>query len=204
MILGATGATGQHLVSQALQQGHAVTAFVRDPERLTSKHDRLRVVTGTVEDPAALDGAIRGQDVVISALGRGQSFKSHGLIAKSVPLVVAAMERQGVRRLVFMSAFGVGETWRDVPAMPRLFMRTLLRDIYTDKTVGESILRRSQLDWTIVQPVGLTNGPHTGRYRVGERLDLRGFPAISRADVADFILTQLGPETNVRKTLLVG
>lgn len=204
LVLGATGGTGQQVVSQALQKGHLVTVLVRTPERLTTTSDRLRVLTGSVTDDApALAAAVRGQDVVISALGAGKSLKPSGLIARSVPAIVRAMKDEGVRRLIFTSGYGVGATRRDVPLLPRVLIRLLLRDIYADKDAGEADLRRSDLDWTLVYPVTLTNGPRTGQYRVGERLTLRGFPTISRADVADFLLSQVEDGTHVRQGVLI-
>jgi putative NADH-flavin reductase len=155
------------------------------------------------DDGQALAAAVRGQEVVISTLGVGNSLKSHGLIARSAPAIVRAMESQGVRRLIFTSAYGVGATRRDVPLLPRILMRLLFRDLYADKEAGEEDLRRSGLDWTLVYPVTLTSGPRTGRYRIGERLTLHGFPRISRADVADFILTQIEDRTYVRKGVLI-
>src|SRR5512134_2043000 len=121
LVLGATGGTGREVVSRALAQGHDVTALVRDPERLPVRSDRLRVVVGSViDDDGPLTVAMHGQDVVISALGVGKSLKSSGLIAHSAPAIVRAMERSGVRRLIFTSAYGVGATWTDVPTMPRI------------------------------------------------------------------------------------
>jgi putative NADH-flavin reductase len=205
LVLGATGPTGRHVVSQALDLGHNVTVFVRSRERLEVPPDRVRVVTGSLpDDERALMQAIHGQDVVVSALGIGQSFTPNGLIARSAPLIGRAMESQGVRRLIFTSAFGIGPTWDTTPFLPRLFIRTLLRRVYADKEVGEEAIKRSGLDWTLVYPVGLTNGPRTGRYQVGERLKLRGFPTISRADVAAFLLTQIEDRSNVRKGVLIG
>jgi putative NADH-flavin reductase len=204
LVLGATGPTGREVVSQALEQGHQVTAFVRDPKRMPITHDRLRLVTGDVTDEGpALPAAIRGQDVVISALGVGMTFKSHDLIVRSMPRIVAGMEPQGVTRLIFTSAFGVGSTWIDVPPFLRIIMRLLLRDVYADKAAGEEVLRRSQLDWTLVYPVGLTHGPRTGRYRVGERLPLHGLPRVSRADLAAFLLAEINDPTYVRKGVLI-
>jgi len=130
LVLGATGGTGQQVVSQALQQGHDVTVLVRTRQRLTITDDRLRVLTGSVtDDSQALAEAVRDQTAVISVLGVGRSFKSGGLIAQSMPRIVRAMEDQGIRRLIFTSAFGVGDTRRDVPLGPRIFMRLLLRDV---------------------------------------------------------------------------
>lgn len=206
LVLGATGGTGQHVVTQALQQGHSVSVLVRHPERLRIESDRLRVLVGSVTDDShALDAAARDQDVVISALGVGNSLKSGGLIARSMPAIVRAMQTASVRRLIFTSAYGVGETYRDIPLVPRMAIRTLLKDLYADKQVGEDELRRlgGDIDWTLVYPVTLSNGPRTGRYRAGERLTLHGLPRISRADVADFILTQLDDTTYWRKGVLV-
>ena len=206
LVLGATGGTGQHVVSQALQQDHDVTVLVRHPERLRLESDRLHVLVGSVTDDShALDAAARDQDVVISALGVGNSLKSGGLIARSIPAIVRAMQTAGVRRLIFTSAYGVGETYRDTPLVPRIAIRTLLKDLYADKQVGEDELRRlgSDIDWTLVYPVTLTNGLRTGNYRAGERLTLRGLPKISRADVADFILRQMDDQSYLKKGVLV-
>jgi len=204
VVFGATGPTGQQIVAQAVEQGHDVTALVRDPTKLTVRNDRLHVITGSVPDnPQAVADAVRGKDAVISALGVGQSFKPRGLIARSAPVIVSAMERQGVRRLIFISALGVGDTAGDLPIAMRIFQRLLLRAIAADKEQGEQIIRASHLDWTLVHPAGLTNKPKTGRYRCGEHLDLRGFPTIARADVAAFVLTQLRDPTYVRKTVTV-
>jgi putative NADH-flavin reductase len=203
LVLGATGGTGQQVVSQALQRGHRVTTLVRDPSRLSVTSERLRVLTGSVTDGAALAGAVRDQSAVISALGVGKSLKSGELIARAMPCILRAMESEGVSRLVFTSAFGVGATHRDVPLLPRIFIRLLLQDLYRDKEAGEELLRRSDLDWTLVYPTGLVDGPATGRYRVGERLALRGFPRIRRADLADFLLSQIEDTTYVRKGVLI-
>ena len=204
LVLGATGGTGRQVVSQALEQGHQVTVFVRNPDRLGLQHDRLRTLTGTLpENEQAFAAAVRGQDVVISALGRGNSLNSLGLITRCMPVIVKAMGSQGVRRLIFTSAYGVGVTKRDVPLIPRIMIRVLLHDLYADKQAGEEILRRSGLDWTLVYPTTLTNGPRTGRYRVGERLALGGVPRISRADLAQFIVSQIDDATFVRAGVLI-
>jgi putative NADH-flavin reductase len=203
-VLGATGPTGRQVVTQALELGHEVTAFVRNPKRLPITHNRLRILTGDVlDDGQTLPDAVRGHDAVISALGVGLTFKSRDLIARAIPRLVAAMQSQRVSRLIFTSAFGVGSTWIDVPPVPRIMLRLLLRDVYADKAAGEEVLRRSQLDWTLVYPVTLTHGARTGRYRVGERLALRGLPRVSRADLAAFLLAQIEDPTYIRKGVLI-
>ena len=203
LILGATGGTGKHLLAQALARGHDVTVLVRSPDRLPPGVERARVLTGDALDDAALAEAVQGQDTVVSALGVGSSFKSRSLIARSVPAILRAMENAGVRRLVFTSAYGVGETFRDVPLLPSILMRLLFRDLYADKALGDDVIRRSALDWTLVYPTTLTNGPNTGTYRAGERLHLRGLPTISRADVADFLANQIEDTTYLKKGVLI-
>ena len=107
-------------MAQALDLAHVVTVFVRSPERLAVPPDRVRVVTGSLpDDEPALVRATQGQDVVISALGIGKSFTPNGLIARSAPVIVRAMESHGVKRLVFTSAFGVGPSWDSAPLLPR-------------------------------------------------------------------------------------
>jgi putative NADH-flavin reductase len=191
-------------VKQALSHGHTVTAFVRNPATLPIGDQRLRVVIGdATRDTATVAEAIGGQDVVVSALGRRNSFKSDHLIERSVKVIMPAMERAGVRRFILVSAFGVGESRRDAPLIPRIMYRVLLSDIFADKYAAEENLRRSDLDWTIVYPVILTHGQMTGAYRVGERLELHGLPRISRADVAHFILAEIEKRAFVRKVAVI-
>lgn len=202
LVLGATGGTGRSLVSQAVAAVMDVTVVVRDPDKAPQGTRRV-MVGDLLRDPGVLHEAIPGQDAVISTLGVGQSFKPGHLIAQCTPSIVAAMRQHGVRRLVFTSAFGIGATRRDTPLLPRLFIATLLRDVYRDKEAGEQAILDSDLDWTIVYPVGLTNGPATGRIRAGERLSLRGLPRIARADVAAFLLGQVTDRSYIRKGVLL-
>jgi putative NADH-flavin reductase len=204
LVLGPTGGTGRHVVAQALERGHEVTAFARNPGKIAERHERLRIVEGRVTDSGpALAQAARGHDALVSALGRGMSLKADGLIQQSVPRILAAMQGEGVRRLIFTSAIAVGETIRDAPLVPRLMARFVLRDLYADKIIGDDLIRRSDLDWTIVQPAQLTDGPMTARYRAGEHLQLSGIPKISRADTAHFIVSELEKPACVRKTVLL-
>jgi putative NADH-flavin reductase len=203
-VFGATGATGQRVVRQALDQGHTLTVFVRDPRAPSITDQRLRVVIGdTTRDEAKVAEAVRGQDLVVSALGRRNTFKSDHLIERSMRTIVPPMEQTGVRRLILVSAFGVGESRRYAPLIPRIMYCVLLSDIFADKNAGEDYVRQSSLEWTIVQPVLLTDGPLTGNYRAGERLDLHGMPKISRADVAHFILTEAANRAFAGKVAVV-
>ena len=204
LVLGASGPTGREVVQQALQAGNEVTAFVRNPAKLAMTHARLSVAAGDVTtDGPALADAMRGKDAVISALGTGQSFAPHALMEHAMPRILAAMEETGVKRLVLMSAFGVGRTFAEVPVLPRVFIRTLFARIYSDKEAGEKVLGTSGLDWTIVYPTGLTNGPRTENFRFGEHLPMHGLPTVSRADVAEFLIEELDDGQYVRKGVFI-
>ena len=203
LVLGGTGGTGRQVVEQALANGDAVTVLARDPAKVTVQHAGLRIATGDATDRAALATAMRGHDAVISAIGRGLSFKSEHFIERSVPQILGAMTDAGVRRLVFTSALGVGESRRDATLPAKLFFSTLLRGIYADKLIGDEMIRKSDRDWTIVQPSVLTDGPLTKRYRSGTRMSMTGMPKISRADVAHFILACVGDNSTIRQTLIV-
>lgn len=203
-VLGATGPTGLQIVQQALAQGHQITAFVRDPARLPFTDKNLRVLTGSLPgDASALEEALRGHDAVISSLGLHNALKAHHFSENNMRVLVPAMEKQGVRRLIIVSANGVGDTHRHSPLLARIMYRLLLTDIFADKQAGEDIVRASSLDWTIAYPTLLTNGPRTGSYRAAERLQLKGLPKISRADVADFVLRQLGERAFLKKGAVV-
>ena len=203
VVLGGTGGTGRQIVQQALEAGHDLIVLARDPARVPTPHQRLRVVEGDVADTQKMVEAMRGQDAVISALGRGLSFKSEHLMERSVPGILSSMTTAGVRRLLFTSAWGVGDTQQDAPLLPKIFFNTLLRGIYADKLAGDELIRKSDLDWTNVLPTKLHDGPFTRRYRTGERLPMKGMASISRADTAHFILDRLNDPASIRKSLVV-
>ncbi len=204
LVLGGTGGTGRQVVTQALDAGHEVTMLARDRSKVTTEHPHLKMVAGdATAGGAEMAAAMHGHDAVISALGRGKTFQSGQLIQRSVPGILSAMHASGVRRLVFTSALGVGASYKDSPLLPKIFFNTLLRGIYADKLRGDDLIRQSGLDWTIVQPAVLTDGPLTRNYRAGEHLPMSGMPTISRADTAHFILDRINDRATFGKTLIL-
>jgi putative NADH-flavin reductase len=198
VIFGATGGTGRELVSQALERGHAVTAFARDPEPLGSR-DGLTTVAGDVLDQAAVERAVAGQDAVLSVIGKPATSPGR-LRSEGTANIVRAMRRLGPRRLLSMSTMGIAETR---PLLPRLYryalIPTLLRRTFAEHARQEAVVRSSELDWTIVRAGVLTDDPATGRFRHGFPPSDRSVKAeISRGDVADFILGQIGESTYMR------
>ncbi|MCE3602513.1 NAD(P)H-binding protein [Massilia sp. P8910] len=186
-IFGATGATGRHLVDQALQAGHEVSALVRSADRLSIVHPRLRLVVGTFSQQDGVRDVVQGADAVISVLGARKGDAS-AICTEGVRGIVAAMETAGTHRLVALSAYGASETRK-----ASLFIRVVRRIIAAkmrDKDSMEALVRASALDWTLVRPPVLTNGPRTGRYRAGTTLNPGIAGTLARADLAAFMLSE--------------
>jgi putative NADH-flavin reductase len=205
-ILGATGATGTELTERALASGHQVTAVVRDPARLSvPAHERLRTVTADVMDPDSIAGAIAGADAVISAVGpRGTGPTT--VIRDSVRSIITAMDKTGTRRFLQVSGSIVaddGESPYMRYLLKPLARRTFLRHVCADMRHGEELMRRSDLDWTIIRPPSLTSKPAEGTYRTA--VD-RGLPhgfTISRADLAAWVLTLIEDPATVHRHLSI-
>lgn len=190
LVLGATGATGTLFTDAAINAGHHVVALARDPQRLAPRKG-LQVTSGDARDPEALACAADGADAVISTLGVGNTRNPNGLIRDATRAVIDAAARTGLRRVVWQSAFGVGDSYPKTSFLMRMGYR-LAPAVFGDKAAAEQLLRTSELDWTIAYPGVLTNGPHTGQVIATDLDDidkLKGMPRISRADVADFLLT---------------
>jgi len=242
LVFGATGGTGGRLVQQALDQGHVVTAFARDPAKIHLVHDNLRVVRGDILQPDSVDTAVAGQDAVVSALGTRLPVGIVILIVVACQLIVRAvalsrpvalfveigvpilailllarrktvvsegtrnvvrtMERAGIKRFVFESSLGVGDSkWKLGILQNLVAIPLFLRNILADKEAQEKIISNSSLDWVIVRPTILTNGPRRNVYRTGPNVGHWFFPSrISRSDVANFMLEQLTGGEYLRTT----
>ena len=200
LVIGASGRTGREIVGQALGQGHVVTALVRNPSDITRQHDHLKVVPGDVLDRDSVEAAVGGQQAVLSALG-ARTHERTTVLSEGTKNVIRAMEQQGVRRFVCESSLGVGDSRGQLGLLFDWIVLPLwLRHVYRDKEVQERDIKQSHLDWVIVRPALLTNGPRTGVYQVGLKYNRSSIvPRISRADVADFMLKQLTDDTHLRQ-----
>ena len=195
VIFGATGKIGHHLVTQALELGHEVTAFARSPKKLKKAPKSLTIVKGDVLDTATLEKGISGQDAVICALGM-PLFNKEGLRAKGTKNIIKTMEVAGVARLVCLSGLGAGESRNLLPASYKYFIVPLfMRHLYADHNRQEVHVKDSSLDWVIARPASFAKGKHTGQYRHGFTADEPITLKISHADVADFMLKQLVDNT---------
>lgn len=199
LIIGATGGTGRQLVQQALEQGHQVTAFVRDPSRLKIEHANLRIAKGDVLDYASVEAAMRGQSVVLSALGHKRFFYPNRIQSQGMQNILRAMKSCDVPRLICETALGIGNSVGRLGLPHTFFILPLILPFYMwDKLRQEELIIASDRDWIIVRPGVLTNGEATGNYRHGPKVGSYLWPVmISRADVADFMLKQLNDDTYV-------
>lgn len=202
LVVGATGGTGREIVKQALERGHDVVALARNPSKLDLKHERLRVVKGDVTDPSTLDAAVRDVDAVVCALGHKRWLGPSNILSQGTRNIIAAMEKNGVKRLVVESALGVGDSIGRLGVYYTLFTIPFILPFYWfDKERQERVVRASNLDWIIVRPAQLTNGRKRGTYKHGPRVgNYLWSLSISRADVADFMLNQLGDTPYVRQS----
>jgi putative NADH-flavin reductase len=201
LVFGPTGGTGRELVKQALAQGHEVTAYARNPAKLGDlTHPRLQVVRGDVLDPTAVEKAVPGHDAVLCAIGTGAGRST--LREEGTRNIIRAMEKAGVRRLICQSSMGIGDSRANLGFLTKyVIVPVFLRHAFADHERQEAVMKASALDWTIVRPPHLKDGPRTGTY-------LHGFPTtdtgiqgkISRADVADFMLQQLADNTYLLQT----
>jgi len=201
VVFGANGKTGIRLTQQALDEGHQVTAYVRRPDALKLQHPNLKVIIGSLSDTTLLNEAISGSDAVLSTLG-GSSLTRHSPeIVAGINLIIAIMEKEGVKRLIYLSSLGAGESRNMMSPFIRFFIvGIMLRVPLADHTANEQQIMGSKLIWTVVRPAGLTNGPKTGRLKHGSNISaLKGTPQLSRANVAAFMLKQLTETTYANK-----
>jgi uncharacterized protein YbjT (DUF2867 family) len=168
LVVGATGGSGRAAVDALVADGHEVTAFARRSTAVFGGRDGVRPLDGDATVGADVDRAVEGQDAVVVALGisenalrvrlRGSTGTPLDVRSRGTAAAVAAMRRSGVRRLVVQSSYGVGETRDRLPLSTRLVFALVLRPQIADTEVQERIVRTSGLDWSIVQPVTLTDG----------------------------------------------
>ncbi|MBI5951248.1 MAG: SDR family oxidoreductase [Chloroflexi bacterium] len=204
IVFGASRGVGLKVVEQALDAGHTATAFVRSPEKFGVKHTNLTVFKGDSMDAAAVEEAIAGHEVVISALGptRPPVARMMEISAKNI---VAGMKKHGVRRLVSTTGAGVRQP-EDKPKFADhligFLLNLLAKDVVLDSAENVKIIKASDLDWTIARYPRLIDGAHTRKYRVGYIGPDSG-TQLSRADGADFVLKELTERMWLKKLPLI-
>ena len=200
-VFGATGGTGRQVVEQALAEGYDVVAHARDPSRLGISHERLTVVKGELSNQALIEDAIRGSNAVLSTLGpRGREKDKP--ISQGTENIIAAMKKVGVRRVIVTSTLSVPDP-EDKPDLRTRAMvdivKLAMHSAYEDIVATAQLVRSSELDWTILRLALLNNSSKTGTVRVGFVGRGEVGAAISRSDIAYFMLKQIGDTKYIRQ-----
>lgn len=200
-VMGAAGATGRLVVEQGLAKGYRITAFDL-PWKAFDLHDaRLRVVRGDCRDLPDVEAALKEHSAVISVIG--PPLDEHGRdLVQATENLIQAMHGHGVKRLVAVSALGVGETRQHMGFLYNLLLTPALVEGFVEaKQEQERLVMSSDLDWTIVRPGRLTDGPLVGTYHHGHGMEIPSpDPTVSRADLAHFLLRQIEDRTYLHQT----
>jgi uncharacterized protein YbjT (DUF2867 family) len=206
LVFGASRGIGLETVKAALDAGHRVRAFARSA--VPVEHPMLDVVTGDALDRVAVERALDGVDVVVQVLGAPKQpdvyIGGTNLFSRATRTLVDAMTARGPKRLIVVTGLGAGDSRGHGGFLyDRVLFALVLDRVYRDKDVQEQIVRRSNLDWTIVRPGQLNNGPPTGKARAFTNpADWRAGP-VTRADVARFLVAQVTDRTYLRQTPLL-
>lgn len=213
VVFGATGKAGRAMALTLLGAGHQVTAFGRDPAKIPA-YQGITAVVGDALNPADVARAVAGQDAVVVSLGdsvnpvllRLRVAKRNtppNICEVGTANVIAAMEAASVSRLVCITSYGVGDTRDKLTRLFRLWFRALqLHEQLADKERQEALVKASRLDWTLIQPVGLTDGAATGRYLVSTAGERRK-RTISRVDLVAYVAETVVTGRHLRETVVL-
>ncbi|WP_203333383.1 NAD(P)-dependent oxidoreductase [Planococcus beigongshangi] len=188
VVFGATGGVGKEVVKQAAEDGFEVTAFLRTPAKLEFEHANLQVIQGDAFNPSEVAAAIAGHDAVVSCLGSSKGMKKSTELQDMTKNIVAGMEANGVKRIVYTASAGIH---KELTGVSGKLMMTMLKNALADHGAAVEEIRSHGLVYTIVRPMGLTNGAFTGNYREATEGVPEKSMSIPRADVAYFIVKAL-------------
>jgi uncharacterized protein YbjT (DUF2867 family) len=200
-VFGASGLTGQEVVKQALARGHQIQVLARTPSKIAMKNDNLSVIAGDVLNADAVKKTIAGTAAVVVCLG-GKTGDQMRVLAPGTQHVVSAMKGFNIKRLVAVTSMGVGDSKGQAGFFfDSIIVPIFLRAEFKDKEAQEEVIRKSDLDYVIVRPGGLTNKAAKHTFAAVTKLEKNMVPRISRADVAAFCLDQLLADEWIRRSV---
>ncbi|MFP2997783.1 NAD(P)H-binding protein [Spongiivirga sp. MCCC 1A20706] len=211
LLLGATGRTGKLVLEKALEKGHRVHCLSRNSQRLTTQNG-LKIFEGDPSKSADLEKAISGCNAIISVLNisRTSDFPWSKLrtpatyLSEVMQLLIPIAEKEHINRISICSAWGVADSRKDIPKWFRWFIdNSNIGVAYEDHHRQEKIIVESNLDWTIVRPVGLMNAKRTEKIK--ETFENKPKPSllISRKSVATYLLDSLNRTDLVQKKVVI-
>ena len=208
VIFGASGGVGFNAVKQGLERGHVMTAAVRNPEKFNLKHPNLIVKKCDVFNLESVTEAMKGNEVVFSALGSKTPRKFDPVTSEGITNIIIAMEKSNLKNIIAISGIGMGDpkeyNWFVRNIVVELMYKKFARFQYEDMDKMEKILEQSNVDWVILRPTAYTNGKRKGKYHLSTDTKNGTRWHISRADVADCMLNLAESKTHIRQHLQVG
>jgi len=196
IVFGAGGRTGKLLLELGANAKHEMTAFVRTPAKLGTVPAGVKVVQGDGRDARAVEAALEGQEGALIAVALDNPRQKDTLREDVTRNVIAGMKKHGGKRLVFLSAMGVGDSLEQVKKRSFIFgsilIPLMLKNTFADALVAENLIKASGLEWVLVRAAGLTNGPPKRDVTAITDGSTEGLKlTIPRADVARFMLIQM-------------
>lgn len=201
-VFGSTGPSGQLFIKYALEQGHSVNAFARNPSKINLLNNNLEIIKSDLNDIQAIGQAITGVDAVVSLMGPLGNDKRNSELGDGYINIIDAMKKNYVNRIIALGTASI-KAEEDRPVFKFRFLVAMVRRIipgsYNEIVRIGNIVRNSGLDWTLVRVAILTDRNAGGEIRTGYygRGKLR--MTISRADLAKYFVTQLEDRTYIRK-----
>lgn len=205
-IIGGTGSTGKEVVRQAVERGYKVTIVTRSRNGITDLGENVKFVNGDVTNAESLAKALVDIDVVISCFGPVSHRKVGNLMSTGTINIVNACQALGIKRLVFMSGF-VQSDGKEFSLVNKLILKLLhsyYHMSYKDKTIAESAIEKSTLDWVIVRASALMHAKATGQYKAGIKIRLSPFAPLSYADCALCLLDAVEKKQWTKQVINVG
>ncbi|WP_404432181.1 SDR family oxidoreductase [Microbacterium lacus] len=210
LVIGATGGSGRAVTDVLLNRGHDITALSRSASRLKSRPSLVRV-DGDATDAVLLDRLLPGHDVIVVTLGisepmlrvrvRGAKGTPDDIRSRGTAAIVSAARRAGIRRIVVQSSYGVGDSRSMLTRVDRMLFALMIRPQMIDSEIQEGVLRGSELDWTIVQPVYLSDDDSADHFTSIDG-STRG-RKVSRRAVAQVHADLVEKSTAIRETVAV-
>lgn len=207
IIFGAAGGIGKWAVKHALQNGHHVTAYVRNAQKITETDENLTVIQGNIHDQQAMTKALSGQDAVVWCVGiplkkryqKMESLEGHKTLIK-------AMEANQVQRLVDWGTPSVHfeqDKKSLITVVPGIMAGLIFTQAKKEMLEIAKVLQQSDLDWTLVRFMAPQNTPYTGNVKVGLGDTKMNF-SVSREDIGAFMIKMLDSDVYIRSMPIIG
>lgn len=198
IVFGATGKTGLNFINLALEQGHDILAFVRNPEKINISNDKLKIYKGSPLNIDDVKKAIIGQDIVVSCLGGNDNNKST-IITDMMKNIVDAMKMSNVNRIIHISTAGIHDETPGI--ISKIVIALFFKNAIKDHKGAANYIINSGLEYTIARPMNLIDGEAKGNYRVSITSVPKGGVEVSRADLAAFLLSAIDNSEYNNKTI---